>query len=113
MLHLSVAQVWALAVVLGLIFLDTLLAWGIAAVSGTWRWSLVGQFVATNLFRYIGGGLVLAVTAQLHPSLSTLLTPAFWTAAVAVALKFLFGDIASKAQQLEQALTKRATPKAA
>lgn len=107
--HLSPSEVWALAVIAALVVVDTLLAYAVAALTGTWKWSLVGQFVATNVFRYIGGGLVLAVVSQLHPSLQSLLTPVFWGAAVTVALKFLFGDIAAKAQALEQALTKRAT----
>jgi|BEDMetMinimDraft_1075159.scaffolds.fasta_scaffold00751_1 hypothetical protein len=107
-LHIPAGEATALAVIGGLIGLDTLLAWITAAVSGTFQWSKAGQFVSTNVLGYLGGGLVAAVLSQLNPTLQSIVTPGFWVAATAVAAKFLLGDLTTKAKALEEALTRRA-----
>jgi hypothetical protein len=105
--HLPAGETTALAVIAGLIGLDTLLAWITAAINGTFAWSKAGQFVRTNLLGYLGGGILTAVVSRLNPTLQSVVTPGFWVAAVAVAAKFVLGDLTQKAQALEQALAQR------
>jgi len=93
--------VWlALAVIAGLIGVDTLLGWMLAVKNHTWSWAKAGQFVGTNVLHYLGGGIIAAVMANLHPGLSSLLNPAFYVAAASVSAKFVLGDIAEKVQEV-------------
>lgn len=103
------ASLWgALGGLFGLIVLDAVLGWLLALRSHTWQWGKAGQFLATNVFRYLGGGIVAAVVAQLHPTLATLLDPLVWVSIVAVAAKFVLGDIRQKVTALFGAATGKA-----
>lgn len=101
-MHLTLPgrMVWALGAIAALIAADTLLGWIVAIRTHTWQWARAGQWLQTNVLGYLGGGLVTAVLAQLHPSLTSLLSPVFWTGAASVAAKFLLGDLREKIQQL-------------
>jgi hypothetical protein len=92
---------WAgIAVVFGLILVDTLIAYVEAIKSHTWSWSKVGQFVQTNVFGKIGGLIAAAVMANGSPSLSQLTQPAWWAATIAVVAQTVLGDIAGKVHDL-------------
>jgi len=100
--HLAIPtrMAWGLAGIGVLVGLDTVLAWILAIKTHRWQWAHAGQWLSTNVLGYLGGGLVTAVLAQLHPSIASLVSPLFWTAAISVAAKFLLGDLRSKIQQL-------------
>lgn len=84
-----------LATILGLILADTVLGILLSLKQGKFAWSKLGQFMASNLFPYAGGLLVLALFSSSNTALATL----FFTIAATTSVKFL-ADIGTKASQL-------------
>ena len=71
--------------IMALIFLDALMGIASAIKNKTFNIRKLPQFVSTNLLPYVGGLIVLMLAAILVPDLSA----AFYTAAAAVAAKYL------------------------
>ena len=85
---------WALlAVLLGLILLDAVLAWFKYAAHGKFNMAKFALFIRKQ-FYVVGAGILVAVVHKYGPIGTKSITSAiWWSGALGVALQYVFGDI--------------------
>lgn len=92
-LPITGAQWTALAMLAGLIALDTLLAWLKHGIHGTFDWRKFALFIRKQLY-VVGSGIVLAVLHHDAPTGTQVFTSSiWWGSAIAVGMQYVFGDI--------------------
>ena len=89
----------ALGAIIAPILLDTLLGIILSLKAGTFNLRKLPQFLATNLLPYVGGLLVLALTAYIAGDYTAQIAALFYAAAAATAAKFL-AEIKDKVLQI-------------
>jgi len=89
----------ALAILAGLVGLDAALGILLAVLKGQFEWSKIGQFLGSNVLKYLGGGIVAAVISAQPSSAQGALQAGYYVAITLAAIKFVLGDLKEKVEQ--------------